>query len=103
MALNLTQGRVVIIGAGQAAGELTGALRQQGFTGQITMIGDEPHLPYRRPPLSKAYLSGDMTLEALFLKPAATYEKQRVDCRLGVSVRSVDRQAHQVSLSRVIS
>jgi 3-phenylpropionate/trans-cinnamate dioxygenase ferredoxin reductase subunit len=99
MTLNLTHGRVVIVGAGQAAGELTGALRQQGFTGQITMIGDEPHLPYRRPPLSKAYLSGDMTLEALFLKPAATYEKQGVDCRLGVSVRSIDRQAHQVSLS----
>jgi len=99
MELDRTKGRVVIIGAGQAAGELTGALRQQGFTGAITMIGDEPHLPYRRPPLSKAYLSGDMTLEALFLKPAATYEKQGVGCRLGISVRSIDRQAHQVSLS----
>lgn len=99
MTLNLTEGRVVIVGAGQAAGELTGALRQQGFTGQITMIGDEPHLPYRRPPLSKAYLSGDMTLEALFLKPAAAYEKQGVDCRLGVSVRAIDRVAHRVTLS----
>ena len=71
---------VVIIGAGQAGCDLTAALRQQGFDGRIVMIGEEPVLPYRRPPLSKAYLSDEMTEEQLYIKPASTYEKQ--SCRL---------------------
>lgn len=89
---------VVIIGAGQAGGDMTTALRQQGFEGRIVMIGDEPALPYRRPPLSKAYLSGEMTEEQLYIKPAATYEKQSVEVKTGVRVESIDRSAKTVTL-----
>lgn len=89
---------VVIIGAGQAGCDMTTALRQQGFEGRIVLIGDEPVLPYRRPPLSKAYLSGEMTEEALYIKPQKTYEKQDVEVRTGVHVTSIDRAAHTVTL-----
>ncbi|HET8711090.1 MAG TPA: FAD-dependent oxidoreductase [Spongiibacteraceae bacterium] len=88
----------VIVGAGQAGSDLTTALRQMGYTGRIILIGDEQAPPYRRPPLSKAYLSGDIGEEALYLKPLATYEKQNVELRTGVKVASIDRQAHTVTL-----
>lgn len=89
---------VVIIGAGQAGGDMTTALRQQGFEGRIVLIGEEPALPYRRPPLSKAYLSGEMSEAQLYIKPASTYEKQNVDVKTGVRVESIDRAAHTVTL-----
>lgn len=88
----------VIVGAGQAGSDLTSALRQMGYTGRIILIGDEQAPPYRRPPLSKAYLSGDIGEEALYLKPLATYTKQNVELRTGVRVASIDRQAHTVTL-----
>lgn len=92
-------GAVVIVGAGQAGCDMTTALRQQGFEGRIVLIGDEPALPYRRPPLSKAYLSGEMTEEQLYIKPAKTYEKQNVEVRTGVRVDAIDRQARAVTLN----
>lgn len=88
----------VIVGAGQAGSDLATALRQQGYEGNIVMIGDEQALPYRRPPLSKAYLSDEMTQEQLLLKPAATYEKQNIDVRTGVAVTGIDKDAHTVTL-----
>lgn len=88
----------VIVGAGQAGSDLATALRQQGYEGDIVMIGDEEVLPYRRPPLSKAYLSDEITQEQLLLKPAATYEKQNIDVRTGVSVTAIDKDAHTVTL-----
>ncbi len=88
----------VIVGAGQAGSDLTSALRQMGYTGRIVLIGDEQAPPYRRPPLSKAYLSGDIGEEALYLKPLATYTKQNVELRTGVKVVAIDRQAHTVTL-----
>lgn len=88
----------VIVGAGQAGSDLTSALRQMGYTGRIVLIGDEQAPPYRRPPLSKAYLSGDIGEEALYLKPLATYTKQNVELRTGVKVAAIDRQAHTVTL-----
>jgi 3-phenylpropionate/trans-cinnamate dioxygenase ferredoxin reductase component len=89
---------VVIIGAGQAGGDLTGYLRQQGHHGRIVMVGDEPYMPYRRPPLSKTFLSGEVTLESLYLKSAESYARQEVICRLGVGAESIDRRARQVRL-----
>lgn len=88
----------IIVGAGQAGCDMTTALRQLGYAGRIIMIGDETALPYRRPPLSKAFLSGDMGEEALYIKPLATYAKQDVDVRTGVQVVSIDRHAHTVTL-----
>ncbi len=90
--------RVVIVGAGHAAGELAGSLRQSGFSGPIVMVGEEPHLPYQRPPLSKAFLSGETDLQALELKPSAAYEKIGVEVRTAVRVESIDRTANQVAL-----
>ena len=59
--------RIIVIGAGQAASSLMVKLRSQGFEGDIVLIGEEPHLPYQRPPLSKKYLAGEMPRERLLL------------------------------------
>lgn len=87
---------VVVIGAGQAASSLAMKLRALGHKGPITLIGDEPTLPYQRPPLSKAYLLGDMTRERLFLKPQAAYEDGDIDVKLGVRVTAINPVARQV-------
>jgi 3-phenylpropionate/trans-cinnamate dioxygenase ferredoxin reductase subunit len=89
---------VVIVGAGQAGGEVASALRQQGFTGSVVLLGDEPYVPYRRPPLSKTFLSGDATLESLFIKAPAAYDKLNVDCRFGIGAESLDRAAKRLRL-----
>ena len=70
--------RCIIIGASHAAAQLVPSLRQEGWEGDILIIGDEPHLPYQRPPLSKTFLSGDKTLDDLVIRPAAFYEKNNV-------------------------
>lgn len=88
----------IIIGAGQAGSDLSTALRQMGYTGRIILIGDEQAPPYRRPPLSKAYLSGEIGEDALYLKPMATYEKQNIELRTGVKVTAIDRHAHTITL-----
>lgn len=75
--------RIVIIGAGQAAASCIAKLRGDGFDGHIALIGAEPHLPYQRPPLSKAYLLGDMDLDRLALRPEEWYRDQNVDLYLG--------------------
>jgi len=69
---------VVVVGAGHATAELVTALRQGSYSGRIVAIGDEPHLPYQRPPLSKAYLSGEATLDSLYLRPRSLYEKAQI-------------------------
>lgn len=89
----------VIVGAGQAGSDMATALRQMGYEGRIVLVGEEPIPPYRRPPLSKAYLSGEMTEEALLIRPAAAYDKQNIELRLGVRVTAIDRAAHTVTLS----
>lgn len=90
--------KVVVIGAGQAAASLVARLRGKGFDGQITVIGDEPNPPYQRPPLSKAYLLGDMPLERLYLRPENFYAENDIALRLNTRVQSVDVQAQQVHL-----
>jgi len=90
---------VLIVGAGHAAGECATAIREQGWTGRIVMVGDEPHLPYQRPPLSKAFLSGESTAEQLYLKPLATYEKARVEFIPNTRAEHIDREAKRVTLS----
>ncbi len=88
--------RIVVIGAGQAGASLVAKLRSEGFDGAITLIGAETVLPYQRPPLSKAYLLGDMALERLLLRPAQFYDDQRIDLRLGARVTGIDREAKLV-------
>jgi 3-phenylpropionate/trans-cinnamate dioxygenase ferredoxin reductase subunit len=89
---------VVVIGAGQAASQLVASLRSEGFTGAITMIGDEKHLPYQRPPLSKAYLKGEIAADRLFIKPREFYTEAKCTLHLGRSATAVDRKARQVTL-----
>ena len=89
---------VVIIGAGQAGAETATALRQQGYAGSITLIGEEAYPPYRRPPLSKTFLAGKVSLASLHLKAATVYEKHDIACRLAVRATAVDVAARQVHL-----
>ncbi len=91
--------KTVVTGAGQAAFSFCARLRELGYRGDITLIGDEPHAPYQRPPLSKAYLLGDMTVDRLLLRPVGFYEDQRVDLKAGVSVTALDRDRRTLSLS----
>ena len=90
---------VVVIGAGQAGASLAAKLRALGFDGQITLIGNEPVPPYQRPPLSKAYLLGEMEEERLYLRPASFYEEQRIDLRLGAAVTEIDADAKTVTVA----
>jgi 3-phenylpropionate/trans-cinnamate dioxygenase ferredoxin reductase component len=90
---------VVIVGAGHAGGTVAALLRQYGFAGRITMIGDEPIAPYQRPPLSKAWLKGEADADALMLKPESFYAEHNIDLRLNTSVRAIDRTARCVRLS----
>lgn len=87
---------VVVIGAGQAAATAIARLRSKGFDGAITLIGDEPVPPYQRPPLSKAYLLGEMEKERLFLRPESFYVDQNVTLRLGERVTAIDAAARTV-------
>jgi 3-phenylpropionate/trans-cinnamate dioxygenase ferredoxin reductase component len=87
---------VVIIGAGHAGGAAAGFLRQYGFEGNITLIGDEPYLPYQRPPLSKAWLKGEASLEDLYLRGETFYADQGVTTRLNAHCYAIDRTAKTV-------
>lgn len=91
--------RVVIVGAGHAGGSAAAFLRQYGHTGPIVLIGEEPLLPYQRPPLSKAWLKGEADADSLALKPADWYAEAGVSLRLGGVVSGIDRQARVVSLA----
>ena len=95
----MTQGGIVIAGAGHAGGAAAAALRQFGYKGKITLIGEEPVLPYQRPPLSKAWLKGEATAESLALRPERFYAQQNIDVRLATSVAAIDRAARQVRLA----
>lgn len=89
---------IVVIGAGQAGSSLVAKLRKNGFEGDITLIGAEQVLPYQRPPLSKAYLLGDMALERLFLRPQKFYDDLNITLKLGQSVSAIDAGAKTVTL-----
>lgn len=93
------QAGVVIVGAGQGAGELVVALRAEGYEGRILVIGEEASLPYQRPPLSKVYLSGKVAAEALLVRPLTAYERARVDFLLNTRVEAIDREAQVLQLS----
>jgi len=89
----------VVIGGGHAAGQAVASLRQEGFEGEIVVIGDEPFLPYQRPPLSKQYLSGEQGLDRVYLRPEKFYEERNITLKLGVRVESLDCDAHIVVTS----
>ena len=89
---------IVVVGAGQAGAALCERLRALGHDGPITLVGAEPVPPYQRPPLSKKYLTGEMPLERLFLRPEAFYAEHGITLRLGVRVTGIDRGAQEVMI-----
>jgi 3-phenylpropionate/trans-cinnamate dioxygenase ferredoxin reductase subunit len=90
--------RVVIAGAGHASGQMVASLRQHGFEGQVVLVGDEPYLPYQRPPLSKKYLAGELATERLYVKPPSFYDEAGVELRLETRVTAIDRDASRLSV-----
>jgi 3-phenylpropionate/trans-cinnamate dioxygenase ferredoxin reductase subunit len=88
----------VIVGAALAGAKAAEALREQGFGGQIVLIGAERHHPYERPPLSKEYLQGAAGRETIFVHEDSWYALNSIDLRLGTAVTAIDRSAHQVML-----
>ena len=88
----------IIIGASHAAAQLSQSLRQEGWEGSITVIGDESHLPYQRPPLSKAFLLGEKDTNSLLIRPAALYEKNNIEFMLNTRVIGIDRSRQVVTL-----
>lgn len=95
----MSMGRVVILGAGHAGGSAAAALRHFGHEGPITLVGEEPLLPYQRPPLSKAWLKGEADEEELQLRPPSFYAENDIVVRLGIGATHIDRDARQVTLS----
>ena len=80
----------IIVGGGLAGAIAAQTLREEGFDGRITLLGEEPHRPYERPPLSKDYLQGKADRESIFAHPEAWYADHAVELRLGTAVTSLD-------------
>lgn len=90
---------IVIIGAGQCGLKAVETLRQNGYDGALVLIGDETQPPYQRPPLSKAYLKGELEEDRLYLKADSFYEDNNVTSKFGVTATSINRDEKSVSLS----
>ena len=90
---------VVIIGAGHAAGQAAASLRQAKYTGDITIVGDEAHIPYQRPPLSKAYLKGDQNADKVYLRAESFYADRDIAMKLSMRATAIDTSAKTVTLS----
>lgn len=88
---------VIIIGAGHAAGQAAASLRQEGYSEAITIIGDEPHVPYQRPPLSKHYLSGEQGIERVYLRPEKFYADKDIKLMTGETVTAIKPSDKTVS------
>lgn len=96
----MSTGTIAIVGAGQAGGWAAQTLRSEGFAGRVVLIGDEPHRPYERPPLSKAVLSGDAHADTTHLLKAEAFDALDIDWRPNVGATFIDRAAKQLHLTR---
>lgn len=96
--LAMSSGTVAIVGAGQSGYQVAASLREQGYAGRIVMIGDEPHAPYQRPPLSKAYLSGKSGVESVLLCPEKFYAERQIELITHKRVVAIDRTHRKVAL-----
>ena len=92
-----TQPTFIIVGGGLAGAIAAQTLREEGFPGRITLLGDEPHRPYERPPLSKDYLQGKADRDSIFAHPEPWYAEHAVELRLGTAVTSLDPAARTVT------
>jgi 3-phenylpropionate/trans-cinnamate dioxygenase ferredoxin reductase component len=91
---------IVIAGAGHAGVQAAVSLREEGFDGGIVLLSAEKDAPYQRPPLSKAFLKGEMDIHGLPLRAEAHFREQRIDLRLGVAATRIDRASRRVELSK---
>ncbi|UPK33426.1 FAD-dependent oxidoreductase [Bradyrhizobium sp. 186] len=94
----MTDGPVIIVGAGHAGYQVAASLRQAGFSERVRLINDEAHLPYQRPPLSKAYIKGSAGPESLMFRPEKFYHDQKIELIAG-RVASIDRAGRKVLLA----
>ncbi len=92
----MPQQTIVVIGAGQAAIAFAAKLRELDGTAQITLIGEEPSLPYQRPPLSKKYMTGEMEADRLLLRPDDWYSENNITCLTAKTVETIDLAKKQV-------
>ena len=90
----MTSQRALIIGASHAGAQLAASLRQDGWSGEIVLIGEEPTVPYQRPPLSKAYLAGKTTLDEITIRSSDFYSKQRIQLLHRRGHRTPSTRAH---------
>jgi 3-phenylpropionate/trans-cinnamate dioxygenase ferredoxin reductase subunit len=90
---------ILIVGGGQAGAQAIDTLRREGFAGRLVLIGDEPELPYQRPPLSKKYLSGEMAADRLPFRHRSFYDEHRIELKLGRRAVRLDAAARQVELA----
>ncbi len=88
-----------VVGAGHCAGQAAASLRQQGFAGDIVIIGEEPHVPYQRPPLSKKFLIGELPLERVYLRPPKFYRDNNIELLLDTRVVALRRREHEIVLA----
>lgn len=88
----------IIVGASHAAGELCMSLRKEGWTGSITIVGDEAYLPYNHPPLSKTYLAGEKSIDDLLIRHEEAYTKAEIEVKLGCRVEKIDRELKELTL-----
>jgi 3-phenylpropionate/trans-cinnamate dioxygenase ferredoxin reductase subunit len=90
--------RFVVVGASLAGGTAAAVLRDEGFEGEVVLVGEEPHPPYERPPYSKEYLRGDRSFEDTLVRPAGFWEEHRIETRFGVRARRIDPAERVVEL-----
>jgi len=90
---------IIIVGAGQAGAALAARLRNLGYDGPLLILGEEPHPPYQRPPLSKKYMSGELDIPRLLIRPASWYGEQNIELRLSKPVTEISPREHRVTLA----
>ncbi len=90
---------VVVVGAGQGGLQVAESLRSGGYAGALLLLGDEPHLPYQRPPLSKGLLLGEMEPQQLTIRQPAVFERKRIELRMQTRVASLDRAGRSLDLA----
>ena len=90
---------ILVIGAGQAGAQAVDTLRREGFGGRLVLIGDEPQLPYQRPPLSKKYLAGDMAADRLLFRHRSFYDEHQIELKLGAPAVRLDAGSQQLQLA----
>src|ERR1700693_6660264 len=94
----MAQGTVLIVGAGHAGFQVAASLRQHGFAERVCLINDEAHLPYQRPPLSKAYLKGEGRPDSLMFRPDKFYREQKIEL-IADRAAAIDRGARRLLLA----